>query len=576
MTRGVLLARRWCWSVLLAIAAAQAWLFRHEISPDGVAYLDLSDAVVRWHFNELLNGYWSPLYPVFIGGLRLLVGFTPLGAPRWEFALVHVVNLAAFVLALAAFEWLLRVLDDRGTAWGQQPFLSVIGRVTAYVLFGIGALGMISVKGTVPDMLLAAAAFGTFACLLRLHANPADRRSAVRLGLLLALGALTKSIFFPLGVVILATIAWPLLRAGHEGLVSLGIAARTVAAITLPWVVALSYVLGKPTTGETGALNYAWYVNGKQPANSGVMPALSAPRDPLPLDGLAVLTDARGTNPLWYDPARLHRDVRPTISPTQQWPKLWLSTQYYAYVLSPFLLALVAIGVASRWADVRTTIERSYVVLVPALACIAAYSLVYTTSRYIAPVLVPACVVLAAAYPRGATLDWRRFAIALLATLLLLDVIAPLRSRILLSWGLGLVGLAWALAQRARLDEPAAAARLRRAFALGVIVAALIPPAAMGLSAASGPIASASHPEWDTAQRLIARGLRPGSKIAVMGNPENSGWARLARYQIVAVIPPGRVEAFKALRPEQRAPIIAAFQRAGAVDLIEIAVVPVP
>lgn len=575
MTRGVQLAMRVCWAVLVAIATAQAWMFRHEISPDGVAYLDLSDAIVNGRARDLVNGYWSPAYPFAIGAVRFLLWPTPLKSPEWEFALIHVVNLLAFVLALAAFEWLLRALDDRGATWGQQPFQTVTGRVAAYALFGVGALGMISVKGTVPDMLLAFAAFAAFACLLRLHDNPADRLGALRLGLVVAVGALTKSIFFPLGVVILATIAWPLLRrGGRDGRVSLAIAAGTFMAVTLPWVVALSLAIGKPTTGETGALNYAWYVNGKQPPNSGVMPALAAPRGSLPLDGLAVLTDARGTNPLWYDPARWHRDVRPTISLTQQRPKLWLSLQYYAYVLSPFLLAIVVIGVSSRRSDVRTTLERGYVVLVPALACIAAYSLVYTTSRYIAPVLVPACLVLVAGFPRQAAMRAGPFVIAMILTITVMDVIAPLTSRMFLSWVLALVVLVFLLVRRRRVEEPRLATEVRRVFVIGALVAALVPPVAMGFAALGG--VGPEHPEWDTARRLIGNGLRPGSKIAVMGNPENAGWARLARYQIVGVIPADRVAAFKALTPEQRAPIIAAFQRAGALDLIEIAVVDVP
>jgi hypothetical protein len=66
-------------------------------------------------------------------------------------------------------------------------------------------------------------------------------------------------------------------------------------------------------------------------------------------------------------------------------------------------------------------------------------------------------------------------------------------------------------------------------------------------------------------------GIPTGSRIAVMGNPENSGWARLARYRIVAVIPPGRVEAFKRLSEPDRSRIVQAFQRAGAVQLVEIA-----
>jgi 4-amino-4-deoxy-L-arabinose transferase-like glycosyltransferase len=565
-------ARRLSWGVLVALALAQAWLFRHEISPDGVAYLDLSDAIVDGRLGDLVNAYWSPAYPFAIGVVRLVLDPTPLGAPQWEFTLVHVVNVLAFLLALGAFEWLLRAVDDTGARWGQRPFQSVVGRVAAYALFGIGTIDMITLRGTVPDMLIAAASFAAFACLLRLHENPRDRWSALRLGLVLAGGALTKSFFFPLGVVILATLAWSLLRRG--GGAQLLLAASVFVVMTLPWIVVVSRSVGRVSTGETGSLNYAWYVNSQQPPNAGAMPRLAAPRDSLPLDGLAVFPDARGTNAFWYDPARWSRDLRPRLDVSQQLARLWLSAQYYAYVGAPFLLILIAIAAASRASDLRPTIERSYVVLVPCVAAIGAYALVYTTSRHLAPYVVGAGVVLAAAYPRDATLSARRLVIAIVVTLVALELVAPLRGRILLSYGLGATVLAALVVQRRRaVIDPAL---LRRVFALGVVVTAAIPGVLRGVAALQRPIISAEHPEWTTAQRLVAGGLAPGSKIAILGNPENSGWARLAGYSIVAVVPADRVAAFKALSDAERARIIAAFQRAGAVDLVEVGVILLP
>lgn len=552
--------RRIAWLTLSALAIVQAWMFRHEISPDGVAYLDLSDAVVSGNFGELVNGYWSPLYPAVIGAVRVLLSATPLGVAPWEFTIIHIANLIGFFAALATYEWFLRVVRVAADRWGQPPLQSAWSLGAAYALFGIGMLDMISLKGPVPDLLLAAAIFAGFACALRLTLEPLRSRSAMLLGVSLAFGALTKSILFPLGVVILASVGWALRRNGRR---SVAIAAGVFVAGTLPWVIALSMQLGRPSAGETGALNYAWYVNGKQPPNTGVMPALAAPRDSLPLDGLAILPDARGTNPLWYDPARWHRDVRPTLSAAQQWPRLVHSAGYYAYVLAPFMLLLVSLAAASRWSDMRQLWTRTYVVVVPCLAGIAAYSLVYTTSRYIAPFLVAGCVVTAAAFARDATLATSRLLVAMPPTLLLLGVIAPLRGRIWLAVGVALVVGAWTLVRR-----DATPHHTRRLFALAVVAAAAIPGLLLGV-AASRATRGEANPEWTTAQRLLT-GIPAGSRIAVMGNPENSGWARLARYRIVAVIPPERVEAFKRLGEADRSRIVQAFQRAGAVQLVEI------
>ena len=566
MTSAIRGVRGAAWGILSAVALAQAWRFRHEISPDGVAYLDLSDAVVSGRFGELVNGYWSPLYPALIGAMRLVVSATPLSAPQHEFVLIHVTNLLCFVAALLAFEWFLRAIDDAGTGWGQQLLGSAAGRAAAYALFGIGMLDMISLKGTVPDLLLAAACFAAFACALRLHGPTPDRRTALLLGASIAFGALTKSIMFPLGAVILLCVAVSLGRRGRW--TETVIAGATFAACALPWVVALSLSLGRFSTGEAGALNYAWYVNGRQPPNSGVMPALAAPAEPLPLDGLAVLPDARGTNPLWYDPARWHRDVRPSLSVSQQRPRLIHSARYYAYVLAPFVLILVAVSAASRYGDLRLAWERTWVVLIPCVAGVAAYSLVYTTSRYVAPFVVGGCVAVGAAFPRGASLSAPRLVAALPLTLAALFAISPLRGRLWLAVAAALTVGVWLALHRGRPDSHSAH-RLRRLFAAAVIVAAAIPGLLLGGAASRVPRGD-PNPQWTTAQRLMA-GIPAGSKIAVMGNPESSGWARLARYRIVAVIPPERVDAFRKLSDAERARIEQAFRRAGAVQLLEVA-----
>src|SRR4051794_35693433 len=85
-------ARRIIWFVLLVLAALQAWSARLTATPDGVSYMDLSDAVVRGRVGDIVNAYWSPLYPLLIGSLRLILR----PGPYWEFALVHAMNLALF------------------------------------------------------------------------------------------------------------------------------------------------------------------------------------------------------------------------------------------------------------------------------------------------------------------------------------------------------------------------------------------------------------------------------------------------------------------------------------------------
>src|SRR5687768_16823921 len=104
-----------CWSILLALAGAQAWSARFYPSPDGVSYLDLSDAVLAGRFGELLNAYWSPLYPILIGGLRAVLR----PGAYWEFGVPHLLNFLLFAAALAGFEYFLSALRELGARWGK-------------------------------------------------------------------------------------------------------------------------------------------------------------------------------------------------------------------------------------------------------------------------------------------------------------------------------------------------------------------------------------------------------------------------------------------------------------------------
>src|SRR5438309_1280849 len=89
------------WTIILAAAALRAYRTRFEMTPDGVAYLDLSDAIVRGHWSGVVNAYWSPLYPVLIGIARRVVPTSP----QWEFAAVHALNVLLYVVMTVAFEW---------------------------------------------------------------------------------------------------------------------------------------------------------------------------------------------------------------------------------------------------------------------------------------------------------------------------------------------------------------------------------------------------------------------------------------------------------------------------------------
>ena len=97
MTRQVRLV---AWSVILAFAIYQAYAQRYIVGPDGISYLDLSDAVVTGRWSLLLSTYWSPLYPALVGIARVIGGGV---GPEGEVPVMHIVDLVAFVAMSASF-----------------------------------------------------------------------------------------------------------------------------------------------------------------------------------------------------------------------------------------------------------------------------------------------------------------------------------------------------------------------------------------------------------------------------------------------------------------------------------------
>ena len=92
------------WSIAVFVGLVESVLKRHTMSPDGISYLDLGDAMFRRDWTMAINAYWSPLYP-FLQGLALRL-FRP--SAYMEFTVVHVVNFLIYLFALVCFDLLLQ------------------------------------------------------------------------------------------------------------------------------------------------------------------------------------------------------------------------------------------------------------------------------------------------------------------------------------------------------------------------------------------------------------------------------------------------------------------------------------
>src|SRR6476646_1488755 len=90
------------WLVSILLAALHSWVGRHAMNPDGVTYMDISDAYRAGHWKAALNSYRSPLY----SWLLLPALAVTQASPDTEFAAVHAVNFLIFLAALFCFHYL--------------------------------------------------------------------------------------------------------------------------------------------------------------------------------------------------------------------------------------------------------------------------------------------------------------------------------------------------------------------------------------------------------------------------------------------------------------------------------------
>ena len=606
--------------VILLLAALRAWDARHDVSPDGISYLDLSDAVLQGHWSGLVSTYWAPLYPVLIGLARLALAGSQLGVPANEFALVHVVNLAMFAVSLGAFEWLVLELTKTAAAWGNHALTTVWGRVAAYVLFGALTLAMSPPSLTTPDLLVNAACFAAFASILRLERR-VSVGNACLLGASLGLGVLSKSFMLPFSVLVLCLLA---LRLRARGSRALAIATVAWLMLTAPWIVAMSYSAGHFTLGDTGRLNYLWFVDARQPPNGGDLPAstLVDPGEQI-VPGLGLMREANGTNPLWLDPARWYQELRPRWDGSRQIAVLKHSLQYYLTLLAPLLLAGAVLIALSDVELLRVAWRRVWPILLACAAALLAYALVYSVARYLVPFAIAAALLVALAvepappsrhvalrlavamtlvlsceWSWGATRHFLVLPLAMAAALPVYLVLVPRRAilsiiagsafallvvvaadRSSASWYPSLIvviGAATWFAMRHATDliGSANAARALRNAAIAAALCALVVRVARDTRGAITALEEARSPSengsWTIARDLARLGVGPGSRIAVVASPYDAGWARLGRLQLVGAVPLSRAAGYWALNDAGRREASRLFTSAGAVAVVAV------
>ncbi|HEY6072713.1 MAG TPA: hypothetical protein VIV15_04775 [Anaerolineales bacterium] len=504
-------AQRWR-SSFIAIAVAlgllSAYLSRSAMNPDGLSYLDLADAFARGDWRTATNGLWSPLYPALVG-IVLAILRPP---PVWEFPVVHLANFLLYLVALAAFDWFLRqVLLFRTKRVGHSAWE---GRVLmpewalwalGYALFLWVSLDLITLWLVTPDMMVAACVFLATGLLVRILSEPRRWMDYALLGLTLGLGFLAKAPMLPMAAVYFAlALLMATRRADWRIRVPRVVPAVVVFAVIIaPFVVELSAKEGHYTVGESGKLNYAWWINGVAMIHwQGNPPGSGKPRHPTrrvladpPLYEFA--TPISSTYPPWFDPTYWMKGVTPRFDLRGHVRVFRVSLRTIYRRIFKEQVGLIAGGAfliyagGRRWSFLRDVTQQASVLILPSLIGVALFSLIHLEPRFIA-------------------------------------------SFVAVFW-LGIF-------VSVTVNGSGGAQRVMTGAVKAIAILILLP-----VVIRTGNLAALSREgnvQWQVATRLHDLGLRPGARVGFIGWTYGAYWARLGRFRIVAEIPDQGLEMF--------------------------------
>jgi hypothetical protein len=515
------------WCVVLILGLVNVWARRNDVTPDSISYIEIGWAAARGGLHQLVNAYWSPLYPLLLS--LIFRFFRP--AVQSDFTATHLLNFAVYVASFASFGFFQNELNLQREAVGELAgkYLPVPSRtmwIWGNVFFLWASYYWLGPAWVTPDLCVAVIVYLATALLLRIRGGRGNWLVFAGLGALLGHGYLAKAAMFPLAFVFLFS-AFCLSRIA--GASFFAAALRTLAAvavfagIALPFILALSAAKGRPTFGDSGRINYAEFVNRAtrsvhwqgEPAGTGtpLHPSRKIFSDP---DVFEFSSPVQGSYPPWYDPSYWYDGARPHFSVRNQAWALFRASNMYLKIFSKsgaLWAVLVAILVVRRkllgWGRISSG---AWLVFLPSLAAVAMYSLVLVEFRYVAP-----------------------FALMLLVWML---------SRMKIATGAGPLFV--------------------RRFHLVIVLAPALAIAGAAGRDLNTVVRNKPYEPWVVAQRLNEMGISPGTDVGYIGTGLDAYWAHLAGVRIVVEIPDEQEPRFIRAGAARRQQVLALFSSAGA------------
>jgi hypothetical protein len=482
----------------LLLGAAQAWSSRHEMQPDGLAYLDMGEAYLRGDWKMALNSCFSPLYSWLLAAALRIVR----PSAFWEFPTVHLVNFLLYVVALASFVLFWREIRRPNEA-NLRSLPGWAWWATGYAVFTWASLNLIALNLNNPDLCTSALIYLAAALLVRIWKGRGDWMAFALLGGVLGLAYLAKAHMFGQAGLWLAM----LLVAGgrlRKTVPRTALAVLTFVLVAGPFVTALSLNKGRFTFSDTGRLNYIWHVVnwdrstehfGRRIHDSPAVYEFQAP--------------IAATYAIFYDPSAWQRDWTVRFDLRRQLRAVAANLQIYYegffYMDALLFGGVVLVAAGPGWREGLREAARQWPLWVPSLAALGLFVLVHAETRYVAAfvVMLAGAVLSAARMPEGA--EARRWATAVVAVMLAL-------------------------------------AGLRIAASSARYVARAAADLARGRD-------TAMPDHWQAAEALKALGIGRGDPVGYIPRPfsvypPDHEWARLARVRIVTGMPIEEVSAF--------------------------------
>ena len=514
----------WCLAILLG--ALHVWVYRNDLNPDSVSYIEMAEASVRSGWHALVSGYWSPLYPALLS-----VGFRVLHPSMyWEFTVVHLVNFVVYLADLLCFEFFLKELlaarrIETGLENGLRPVPEMLFWTWGYLLFIWSNHFWLRPRQVNPDIIVAGLVYLATALLLRVYSEKGDWLAFAGLGAVLGVGYLARAAMFPVSFVFLvcAFLLFGRGRQSYRRAWSRSVLALVVfAMIAVPFIVMISREKHRLTFGDSGKINYAEFVDGApcmthwqgQPAGTGtpVHPTRRVSVDPLIYEFAQPIP---GSYPPWYDQSYWYEGITTHFSLRGQLWVLFKSANIYFKLFSRsgalyvvFLALILLTRKTGKWEWGGRWFG---LVWLPSLCALFMYALVLVKQRYVSG-----------------------FAL------------------MLVFWILSSVRISFAGGEVFR----------KRALWATILApaVALLWPLAVNVRET---IANKPYDQQLVADGLREMGIGPGTQVASIGSGLEAYWAHLAEVKIIAEIPE-KGTSFLAVDSLRRSEVLNKFLELGA------------